>query len=191
MTKQEQHSSILGDKDRLTAFYLEVLTNLRYVVDKIWASARFFATLVSALVSVSVGSAIVLAKGEAWLVSRALLGAVVSVIPILLIGIAVIGFLNLKREYRRYLEVVVVAAKLQEVLGLNEPIETTRFPKDKTLLPSRYSRGNYVSSEEFVDSEFRRRGNLYWYLKLRHGTYAVIGLLLVAAVWTIVGRSAC
>lgn len=112
-----------------------------------------------------------------------------ALIPALLIGVAIIGFMNLKREYQRYLDVVVVASKLQELLGLNDPLHSSRFPKDTTLLPARYLSGSFESSDAFVASELKKKGSLHWYLKLLHGTYVLIGLLLVLGVRVVVNPS--
>ena len=49
-------SPILDDRESLLKLYSEYSQTSRFIVDKIWTNARFFTTLTSALITVSIGA---------------------------------------------------------------------------------------------------------------------------------------
>ncbi len=186
--QEYQHSdalpsaSALNDTNALLALYSESAKSIQFVVDKIWSNAKFFTTLTSTLLTLTIGA---LAKG--WLDgpqkgqdSRAYL--LLLILPVMVILIGRIGTLNLEREYRRFLDWVSVRAKIQERLGLCNEISSKLFPDDKYLLPSRFVTSAHRSSEAFVASGLKTKDSLCYHFRQLHYTYSALALLLIAII---------
>ena len=171
--------SILEKPELLLAFYTDMESNAKFVVDKMWTNVRFFTTITSALLTISIalyGSA----KLQALInLGTHLKSAVFAIIPLLVVVISFIGIKNLRREYIRFLEWVVVVNKLEELLGLNEEIRTNIYPRDKYLFPKHFIEKQYESSEKFISESLKRKRTLFYYFKLLHIAYIVISLLIV------------
>jgi hypothetical protein len=171
--------SILEKPELLLAFHTNMESNAKFVVDKMWTNVRFFTTITSALLTISIAL-----YGSAKLQALINLGthlnsAVFAIIPLLVVVVSFIGIKNLRREYIRFLEWVVVANKLEELLGLNEELRTNIYPQDKYLLPKHFIEKQYESSEKFISESLKRKGTLFYHFKLLHIAYIVISLLIV------------
>ena len=174
--------SILGKPELLLSFHANTESNAKFVVDKMWTNIRFFTTITSALLTISIAL-----YGSDKLQNFINLGthvkfAVFAIIPLLVVVISFIGIKNLRREYLRFLEWVVVINKLEELLGLNEEIRTNIYPRDKYLLPKHFIEKQYESSDEFISESLNRKGTLFHYFKLLHIAYIVISLLIVLVI---------
>ena len=174
--------SILEKPELLLAFHTNMESNAKFVVDKMWTNVRFFTTITSALLTISIalyGSA----KLQALInLGTHLKSAVFAIIPVLVVIISFIGIKNLRREYIRFLEWVVVVNKLEELLGLNEEVRTKIYPEDKYLLPKHFIEKHYDSSEKFISESLNRKGTLFYYFKLLHIAYIVISFLIVFVI---------
>lgn len=174
--------SILENPELLLSFLINTESNAKFVVDKMWTNVRFFTTITSALLTISVAF-----YGSADFQSLIhlnvyLKSALLAVIPMLVVMISCIGVNNLRREYRRFLEWVVVVNKLEELLGLNEEMRTVTYPGDKYLLPKHFIEKQFEFSEESVTEALKRRGTLFYYFRLLHIAYILISLLIVFIV---------
>ena len=174
--------SILEKPELLLSFHKNTESNAKFVVDKMWTNVRFFTTITSALLTISIAL-----YGSAKLQALLNLGPHVkstafAIIPLIVVVISFIGIKNLRREYIRFLEWVVVINKLEELLGLNNQIRTKIYPKDKYLLPKHFIEKEYESSEEFISKSLNRKGTLFYYFKLLHIAYIVISLLIVLMI---------
>ena len=174
--------SILKNPELLLSYHINTESNLKFVVDKIWTNVRFFTTITSVLLTISItlyGSN----KLQALInLNTHLETAVFAIIPVLVVIISFIGIKNLRREYIRFLEWVVVVNKLEELLGLNEEVRTKIYPEDKYLLPKHFIEKHYVSSERFISESLNRKGTLFYYFKLLHIAYIVISFLIVFVI---------
>ena len=169
---------VLDDKDSLLKLYSEFAKSAQYVVDKIWTNARFFTTLTSALLTFSIA-----ALAKSWLeapnkTENSTAYFFLILLPILIIIISYIGIKNLYREYRRFLDWITARAKIQERLGLCEEIESKIYPEDRYILPLRFIKNSYNSSEEFVNKTLKKKHTLCFYFKILHISYAVIAIII-------------
>lgn len=119
-------------------------------------------------------------------------------LPVLVIVLAQLGKKALDRFYRRFLEAVVMLAKLEKLLGLDgaikaglnrtgSSIESTKilWPEDEHFIPSRYFQIRYgphiKRSEDFIKNSMRLGAN-----KITHNTFLafqiVAGLLLLFGI---------
>ena len=134
---------ILEDRNTLLSLYLEMGINARFVVDKLWTNARFFTTVTSALMTISIAAVVSLKKSDSECLYGDGLSLLLVILPSMVIVIAFIGIMNLRREYCRFLDWVIIADKLQEKLGLYDETIFRKYPKDKYLLPSRFVTRRY------------------------------------------------
>ena len=175
-------SSILKNPELLLPYLVTTESNAKFVVDKMWTNVRFFTTITSALLTISVALYGSVDLQSLIHLNVHLRSVFFAVIPMLVVMISFIGVNNLRREYRRFLEWVVVVNKLEELLGLNEEIQTINYPGDKYLLPKHFIEKQYDISENFVAEALKRRGTLFYYFKLLHTAYIFISLSIVFIV---------
>ena len=181
MHNQDQANSIFGDKDTLLILYGQVSENARYVVDKIWTNVRFFATLTSALITLTVMIMISMMKGQVGIIP-APIRLVLIFIPLINIALSILGIKNLAREYKRFLDWIAALSKIQEKLGLYERTRFRTFQKDKYILPERFSQHAYSSTEDFIEAMMKSKSSIYYYFKILHWIYVTISVFLAIVI---------
>lgn len=172
-------NDIYQDRETLLSLYKEMGVNARFAVDKIWTNARFFTTLTSALITITVGANISFIQGLSKAEYNILVSLLASMLPVVIIVISIIAISNLKREYSRFLDWVVVADKLQEKLGLYNKTEFIKYPNDKYLLPERFIANDQKKSELFISNQINKRGTLYYFFRLIHILYIIISIIII------------
>ena len=181
-TKPFNNISVFNSIESLMQFFNDVEGNAKFVVDKIWASVKFFTTITSVLLTTSVALYGSDNLQKMLGLNPNLKSLILAVIPIIVIMISMIGMKNLKREYRRFLEWVVVINKLQELLGLHEEVRTNLYSKDRYILPEHFVLKDYGSSEDFVNSGLRKKGTLYYYFNILHRSYVIIAIIITLLI---------
>jgi len=173
---------LLQDRTTLLALYSEYNQNSRFIVDKIWTNARFFTTITSAMLTVTVAALVkVVLDGAAEpQAPKALL--FLSLLPTIVIILSWIGIRNLRREYERFLNWVTVRSKIQEKIGLYQEISSCIFPEDRYFLPKRFVENPHTSSEEFIAFALKSRSSLYFHFKVLQCTYSAMALVLVTVL---------
>ena len=89
---------------------------------RIWDNVKFFTTLISSLIPVTLASSIAA-------IQYGQVGSVVPIkvllvlIPIACLGASIIGWRNLRRECMRMYENMAVVISLRKLIGLDEPIK--------------------------------------------------------------------
>ena len=181
--KQPEHSenesnSIFDSRSDLLTLHSNFEANAKFVIDKIWSNASFFTTITTALIALCV--TLSSTKDSICLngLSANIKSAILSIIPIMVIAISVIGIRNLKREYIRFLEWVTSIIKLQELIGLNDKCSFSKFKNDNYLLRVLESERNYSSSNEFIAHSIKQKDSLYYYFKILHIIYIALSVLL-------------
>ena len=171
-------NSIFNSRSDLLALHSSFEANAKFVIDKIWSNASFFTTITSALIALSV--TLSNTKDSLCLngLNTNIKSSILSIIPIMVIAISVIGIRNLRREYVRFLEWVTSIIKLQELIGINDKYTFSKFKNDNYLLCDLESEHNYNSSSEFIAHSLKRKNSLYHYFKILHMIYIVISILL-------------
>jgi len=165
---------------------------------RLWDTLKYFTTLITALLSVSGGMvALALTQGKPIGIVK-----IASVIPILGIVLAILGYVNLQREYRRTMEIQAIIKKLEYALGLHDksflgnlPSQSRTFMKDETLFPDRWLKDDTStkSSDDWIESKMsvwhnlKRKGKatffavfsiLFWILIVLNVVMLVIVLLV-------------
>lgn len=174
---------IFKDRDALMSLYLEMGLNARFVVDKIWTNARFFTTITSALMTISIAAVVSLLKENPEQLQGLLIAFLLAILPVMVIVIAIIGIKNLRREYSRFLDWVVIADKLQEKLGLYEQTVFKKYPQDKYLLPLRFVSQKHTNTEHFIQTELQKKGSLLFYFKCLHRVYILLATIMVVMIF--------
>lgn len=174
--------SVLENADRLMQLYSGFESNAKFVVDRIWANVKFFTTIASALLTISIGLYGSENIQKAINIDPNLKSLVFAIIPIIVIMISVIGMKNLKREYMRFLEWIVVIQKTQETLGLHNKMYTKIFAEDKYLLPERIISSKHNNSDDFIESGLKKKNSLYYYFNILHRAYVVISIIIATLI---------
>lgn len=110
------------------------------------------------------------------------LRTVVIVIPLLNAGICFVAIKMCDRYYQGMLERLAVTAKLEQMLGLHEPIykDTLKpFPKDKYIVPTRWIEAaeRYSTSELYVKGQLGSGVNLM--VRLTFITVIVVNIVVM------------
>jgi hypothetical protein len=175
----KNNSSIMSNNEKLLPLYFEVTNNARFVVDKIWASAKFFTTISSALLTAAIATLYTIFRDNQLNTLNYVVGILLTFLPIMVIIISSIGIKNLTREYKKFLDWVIVLDKLEEKLGLYEETQFNNYPGDKYLLPERFIKSSFNSSKEFIVLSLQKKGTLRYYFKILHSTYIVLALFII------------
>jgi hypothetical protein len=178
MTIREAAESKEPDKDTLLALFKETNTNVKWIVDKMWNSVNFFTTLSSALISLTVLAAAATIREQLTMIWPFFL--LLGVLPLTIISLSLVGIANLRREYSRFLDYVVLQAKLQEKIGLNAEMDFRIFPKDKFLLPERFSKHPFSSSDDFHQAMMRKRSSILYYFTFLHWIYIALSFIVIS-----------
>lgn len=173
---------LLHDRQSLLALYLEYNQVSRFIVDKIWTNARFFTTITSALLTVTVAALIKVVLDDATKPQVSTACLFLSLLPFMVIILSWIGIRNLRREYERFLNWVTVRSKIQEKIGLYQEVSSCIFPEDRYLLPKGYVENPHESSEAFITSALKSRSSLYFYFRMLQYTYSTMAFLLVVVM---------
>lgn len=185
MEEKEQttpSNTIFENTDRLMQLYCNYESNAKFVVDKMWANVKFFTTITSALLTTSVALYGSKSIQNTINIDPNIKSLVFAVIPIIVIMISVIGMKNLKREYKRFLEWIVVIQKIHDMLGLHEEVQAKIYPGDKSLFPEHFENRNYNTSEQFVEDRLKKKGSLFHYFNMLHRAYVIIALIITALI---------
>lgn len=172
-------ASILQDRESLLALYSEYNQISRFIVDKIWTNARFFTTITSALLTLSITAFVMIVLDDPKEPAAPKVCLFLSLLPLIVIILSWIGVRNLRREYERFLSWVTVRSKIQEKLGLYQEVSSDIFPEDKYLLPERYVKNLHTKSKDFIDSALKSRSSLYFHFRILQYTYIAVALLLI------------
>ena len=176
------NQNFLSEPQNVFSLLQEIAKNARLSIDKIWENAKFFTTITSAIVTISIAGLASAIKDKPELLNNIFIIILFSVLQIILIIISNIGIKNLRREYKNFLEWVITTQKLYELLGLGQELKFKMFPNDKYLLPDRFIDGKHNDSNEFIETNINRKGTLLYYFKLLHRCYIGIGILLIILI---------
>jgi len=103
----------------------------------LWEKIKFFATLLSALITIDVYYTNILLSTQIDKPYIAILLAVISfAVPTVIISVAIIGHDELKRRWARLIETLTFRAKVEAIIGLHRD-----FP-DKLLRPGYFQATN-------------------------------------------------
>ena len=148
------------------------------LIDRVWETAKFFTTILSALMTAT----ITLTALKVPTVRFA-----VVFLPVLMFIVTVIGLLNLRREYRRFLEAVVWLKKIEKYLGLHNEVDKDKryFKEEKHLLPERYVKSSFESSKDFINdgmSLCRHKDTIHFWFTCLFLFYILISFFLLIVV---------
>jgi hypothetical protein len=171
-------NDFLNSNDNVFSMLVQVEQNAKFVIGKVWESVRFIATLNTAIFTAVIaligafGSKVMSGNTTPYIL------LFIAILPMMVILFSYIGINNLKREYRRFLEWVVIIDKLQEKLGFYSIDKSAKYPNDNYLIPERFVSNAYSCSSDFVESELKKRGNLYYHFKLLHKVFISLAAAL-------------
>lgn len=176
--KGEGQDHVTFSPEKLMELYGNFESNAKFVVDRIWESVKFFTTITSALLTISIGIYGSEKIQNSLNIDPNLKSLVFAAIPCIVIMISYIGIMNLKREYKRFLEWIVVIQKTEETLGLHKEFQTKIFSQDKYLLPDHFVNIRYNQSEAFIENGLKKKDSLYYNFKMLHIAFIVISIII-------------
>jgi len=161
----------------------------------LWENIKFFAMLLSALITIDVYYTNILLSTQIDKPYIAILLAAISfAVPIVIISVAIIGHDELKCRWARLIETLTFRAKVETILGLHRDfsdkfVETGIFPGDKYIY-QRFTEAykSFSTSEDFIRYEVspRKRGghilrekNFYMMMSRIYLVFKAIGVLLL------------
>ena len=173
------------DEEKYIMLYKEMGKNRRDYVDRAWETIKFFTTIYTAILSVTV-TLIIYFKPQftSWPVT-----ILITFLPISAIAITGIGWHNFRREYARTGEIIATLKKLEKLLNFHEEIEESKryFKNDKYILPEAYVEACPINSTEgFVDYLIRggnrRYGNFYRTFRWLFVVYIIISIAIIILI---------
>lgn len=162
------------NKEALIESYNHAESRRNDLVGRIWETAKFFTTIFSALTATTIA----LSSFKISLTKDLLL-----LLPIIMLGITVIGWYNLRREYKRFLEAVGWLKIIEKFLGLHDKITEDKryFSKEEYLLPKRYVQSTFATFEEFIDdsmSLWKHKDGIFFTFTLLFLFYGLVSITI-------------
>lgn len=150
-------------------------------LDLHYKNRNYYMTIVSALLAIFVGGILQFYK-EA-------LTFILFAIPVTVIVLSELAKRTMDRYYQRFLESVVIIAKIEHMTGLDRPLKTHGHPKilwskDRQFLPDRWTEHRYdhESSQQFLEERMKKGDNRYahWVFNVLEGITIILALLSFA-----------
>lgn len=142
------------NEEHAVNLFKEMHSRERHIVDRMWESVKFFATLSLALIGTTVtlmATFYEMGKLMPWFL---------VFLPMMSIAILAIGFFDFKREREADLRHIAILRKIETYLGLHETVNSKDryFTSDKYLLPNDWVDLNMEevkSTDDFVRNGIR------------------------------------
>ena len=138
---------------------------------------QFYASLISAVLGATIAGTI---KGRGPLDFALLVAG-----PVLMVALSALAVGGTRRLYQRFLEAVVVRAKIEQCLGFTHPTNAAQgsYWSSESLLAPRHlkARAAYATSQQFVDAHINAG-----YHRFTRGLFLAFGAVGVALGVTLV-----
>jgi hypothetical protein len=189
------------DKDCLLAFYEQIHNNRRDYVERMWGTVQYFTTVVTSLVTLSIGGAFVLLEYGGNVSTSTSFGARISLDVICLIaaGLSLVGLSNLKRECENEYVQMALIISTERVLGLQKKIPKTKrfFNEESFLVPhllflpkesfpgSDPSKIQASTIDEFVNIMISKKRSFYAFFRRVFHAFILfsVSLSIVFTIW--------
>jgi len=182
------------DKDTLRLVYNRLSIEIIEFAKLLWENIKFFATLLSALVTLDIYLSNFAMKFIEYGTSISILMALLSMfMPFLILILSFIGHAELKRRWARLIETLASRAKVEALLRIHTDLSVEFkklgiFPKDR-YIHQRFSEifKKYESSDDFVMAELSpkkgrkilRGKNFYLMMSRIYLIFKIIGVVLL------------
>lgn len=123
--------NIFNDSDNLVKVWQTINDKAYLQIGYVRENIKFFSMLIVALI---MSHATILAV-DPKIFNPILKGFSLVIVSTTLIILTFSGLRSVKRDYRRFLELIAYSAKLEELLGLLEQRKTKLFEKDNYIIP--------------------------------------------------------
>lgn len=134
---------------------VELLKKEREEEHNLRASIRSTMNIYITILVAMLGGVITILSTRSEAMSRSWLGVILLLCGILVCTISFIGIMHYKSDYRRQAESIVQQAKLEDILGMDDPkvYRLSKYWVGESLLPESFvnSRKRYKNSQEFVN----------------------------------------
>ena len=187
------------DEKNLMSLYLRYHEDMGESLNRHFNIRNYYTVLLSALLGLTMGGRIQLANSQLTLLAELLLRISFLMLSLLICGLSIIAIKSATRYYKGFLRMVVLVAKIENVLGLDDKIKLNSekinkkyWKKDERFMIESYWKSrinpNIESSEDFIERMKHQGDNKYTILIfgsfLSLGIYFSIlqGLLLQVAL---------
>ena len=132
--------------------YEQAYDRRKHQIDKIWETIKFSTTIIS---GISTATILLFVNTNSW---------IVGILPLLGAGIGVATLFIIRRQYDRFLDLLILINKIEKVAGFHiEVPEDQRFYKnEKHLVPDKWLK-SFDTSGEFKKENLSllRKNNMY------------------------------
>jgi len=163
-----------NDEKALIESYNHAESRRTDLIDRVWETAKFFTTIFSALTATTIAL-------SSFKISP--IKGLLLLLPITTLGIMVIGWFNLRREYKRFLEAVGWLKIIEKYLGLHNEVTMDKryFRKDKYFVPKRYVQNTFATLEAFIDdsmSLWKNKDTIFFMFTLLFLFYSLVSIII-------------
>jgi len=180
--------------ENLRVLYQELMNERRLYTDKLWETVKFFTTIYTAILSITIILIVNLYDRSLTFVEV----IPISLFPIVSIFISYIGWKNFRREQARYYETIATLKKVEKPLGLFKikKYSDRIFKKDKYLLPNYFvdmpEEVKKCDTEQYIDWLFKNKnleyGKFYSTFTWLFRIYVVIAIVIIFLVFMILPK---
>lgn len=157
----------------------------RHQIDFIFNNAKFIYSFSAILLGVYFS---VLSISEE-LLPTTIRYSVLIAISLFALTLLIFGIRTTRRDYDRFLEFIAYLNKIEYLLGLHQKLKLPIFPEDAYLF-QRFviSTKKYTSTKDFIESERKRKGNLFYSLKIfYYMLLSIFVILLIISCYYLLG----
>lgn len=170
------------DEEQLRELYKQLASDRRAADVREWETVKFYTTVYSALISITVGIAVAIVQNHEFEFT-APLRIIVVALPLVACSIVILGLLNLWREDKYLFSLIAMMRKIEGYFGLLDevPEEKRVFKKDKLLHPQMFWKEeykNFTSQNQYVKARTKFGLEFFWISACLFLIFIIVGLIL-------------
>jgi hypothetical protein len=178
--KGVSHGDIFKDKESLLKVWLDERRSRDVSAGLMWDNLRLFSVLIPAVITVDTLFLNFIYEPSMKEHTLQLLPISLA-FPAVVISLSVAGFMDLFRRWKRTLEAIVHLNKLEDLLGLNEPLPQDKkvFEKDTHLFQRYHDETKDFKTEKDFIKKNRFKFNMFTSMMIVYVIFVIIGGLLL------------
>lgn len=176
------------NKEFMERYLIDLKRQTDFQASLMWENLKFYSSITVAAVTAYV---VVLGLFIAIINVNKLAILITIALPALMIITSVQGERDLRRRWRRMLEVITTSAKIEEYVGLRSKrnFGPKVFPKDEWFISPRFveSESKYEKAQDFVEGETipKNDSNMYTHMRTFYISMGIFAGVLIGVSITI------
>lgn len=170
--------------------YRKAQDDVKFNGDKAWETIKFCVSLLSTLITITVGLIGVINYLSIDVVVKALLTLSLISVIITMLKIVDVTEINFDRECRRMYESMAIIMKIEDELPLRKDLGDRNFKQETEYIPDKWKKTRFLSTKAYVNAMMERKDTLSSNMRrtfpiFRWLSYALLIIVIVIVIITV------